>query len=314
MSRSGPPFARQASAFAHRIENLEGATVSGEIPKTPFAIIGGSGTWAISFPEDVNDPGVTVRQSELVFDTPYGTTAPFKLLRLAARDEHDVEKDVLHVPMHNWRRGAECPRIQASEQLFWVLQQAGVRQILVEASVGGLNHLLEPGDIVVPHDFIDQRTSRTTAFMSNVAALRMRSAMCDRLRAILIDEAEGIYRRVMRRGLSIVFEGPRLESPAEIALMRQQGGDIVGQSATPEVYLARSIGAHIAFLNIISNYAEGVNENWRTQDMADFYLRCGPDVGRTIMNAMRRVTDASDCDCPQYFPAEFPGMRAADAP
>lgn len=71
------------------------------------------------------------------------------------------------------------------------------------------------GDIVVPHDFIDQRTSRTTAFTSNVVALRMRSAMCERLRAILVYEAEKIYRRVMQRGVSSIFEGPRLESPAD---------------------------------------------------------------------------------------------------
>jgi purine nucleoside phosphorylase len=39
--------------------------------------------------------------------------------------------------------------------------------------------------------------------------------MCERLRAILVYEAEKIYRRVMQRGVSSIFEGPRLESPAD---------------------------------------------------------------------------------------------------
>ena len=281
------------------------------IPATPFAIIGGSGTWAITFPEDVADPSVTIRESGLVFDTPYGASAPFKLLHLAADGPGEVDKDVLHVPMHAWRRGSEYSRLQSSEQLFWVLQQAGVKRILVEASVGGLNHLLEPGDILVPHDFIDQRTARSTAFMSNIGALRLREPMCRGMNGILVEEAEKVYRRVMRRGISIVFEGPRIESPAEIQLMRQQGGDVVGQSATPEAYLARAIGAHISFLNIISNYAEGVNDDWRTEDWNDFYLRCGPDVGRTILNAMKRVTVDLPCGCERYFPQSFVGVEDA---
>ncbi|MFN8526347.1 MAG: phosphorylase [Chloroflexota bacterium] len=282
-----------------------------DIPKTPFAIIGGSGTWAITFPEDVADPDVTVVQRDLVFDTPYGTSPPLKLLRLNPSAPDHVAKDVLHVPMHGWRRDSDYTRLDSSEQLFWLFREAGVKQILVEASVGGLNHLLEPNDIVVPHDFIDERVSRSIKFVSNVGVLRMRKPMCPSLGNVLISEAEKHYRRVMRRGISIVFEGPRIESPAEIALMRQQGGDIVGQSATPEVYLARSIGAHIAFLNIVSNYAEGVNDDWRTDEWNDFYLKCGPTVGKTILGAMKRLTGTVDCECDRWFPRRFDGVSDA---
>lgn len=285
-----------------------------QIPQVDYAIIGGSGTWAITFPEDVGDASVTVEQRDLVFETPYGSTAPMKMLHLAPTAPEHVEKRVLHVPMHGWRKDSPYSRMESSEQLFWLYQQAGVKQILVEASVGGLNHLLEPGDILVPHDFIDERTSRTLRFTSNVGVLRMRSPACKHLSNILIDEAEKRYRRVMRRGVSVVFEGGRLETPAEIQLMRQMGGDIVGQSATPEVYLARAIGAHISFLNIISNYAEGVNDDWRTEDWNDFYLKCGPTVGQTIIDAMKRLSADPPCECARFFPRPLEGVRDASKP
>ena len=60
--------------------------------------------------------------------------------------------------MHGWRKGVS--RGRASRQVFSVLHRAGVKRILSDAGVGSLNHLLDPGDLVVVDDFVDMTTDR----------------------------------------------------------------------------------------------------------------------------------------------------------
>ena len=86
-----------------------------------------------------------------MFETPWGDSPPFTLFELGGHT-------ALHVRMHGWRKGVS--RGRASRQVFSVLHRAGVKRILSDAGVGSLNHLLDPGDLVVVDDFVDQTTDR----------------------------------------------------------------------------------------------------------------------------------------------------------
>ena len=55
------------------------------IPTANYALIGGSGTWGARFPEDLELPNVELTDYFESFDTPYGSTAPFKLLSIAGQ-------------------------------------------------------------------------------------------------------------------------------------------------------------------------------------------------------------------------------------
>ena len=85
--------------------------------------------------------------------------------------------------MHGWRPGVE--RGVASRQVFSVLHDAGVRRILSEAGVGSLNHLLDPGDLVVCDDFVDLTTGRAGEGVVGGHLLIMRDALCPTVRAAL---------------------------------------------------------------------------------------------------------------------------------
>ena len=90
-------------------------------------------------------------ERDLVFETPWGDSPPFTLFELGGHT-------ALHVRLHGWRKGVS--RGRASRQVFSVLHRAGVKRILSDAGVGSLNHLLDPGDLVVVDDFVDQTTDR----------------------------------------------------------------------------------------------------------------------------------------------------------
>lgn len=266
-----------------------------EIPQVEYCHMGGSGTWGCEFPEDVNFPGLTVLQTGMEFETPYGTTVPMKLYELSADVTADHKpRKVLFCPFHGWAKIAAY-NDTPSERAFWVLQRAGVKYILTDGSGGGVNPLLEPGDIIIPSDFIDftKRISYLEQF--NPYITRMREIICPDLQKVLIDEADKEFRRVFKTGVYAVMEGPRFESAAEIRMLQDLHADICGQTMMPEAGLARAIGAHYAALYLISNFAEGINPDWK-HAIHDIYEDTAPRIGLVMIRAMAAI-DPSKMTC-----------------
>jgi len=264
-----------------------------EIPQAEFAIIGGSGTYGSNFPEDLNFPGLEILKNNLVFATPYGESPPFKLFIFE-------DKKVLHVKIHGWRKGIK--RGQASLQLFWVLKEAGVKKVIAEGGVGSINHLLNPGDLVIASDYLDF-SMRKDIGLSSDYLLAMRQAVCPQIRSNLIKAArlgnvDGTG-RVFERGIYAVTDGRHFESPAEIVMLGRLGADIVGQSMCPEIYLAREIGACYAGIYIIVNYAEGIIAPWQHDEMADIFYNDGLDLAKIMFAFLRDLPLEQNCNCPE---------------
>lgn len=258
------------------------------IPEVSWAVIGGSGTHGCVFPTDAGN-GAIVVDRELVFETPFGTSPPFLLFDTAAG------RRCLTVRLHGWRDGVS--RGQASRQVFWVLHQSGVRNIISEAGVGSLNPLLDPRDIVIPDDFVDLTTHRDPAPVAGGNLLIMRDPVCHTLASALAVAAGRLGSgRVFGRGTCVVTEGPRFESRAEIRMM-QQHGDIIGQSMCPEVWLARDIGACYAAIYIVVNYAEGVVRDWEHEVLKDIFRDDAIKQARIILEAIDAVEEATACGC-----------------
>ncbi len=260
-----------------------------EIPKADFAIIGGSGTFSIDFPEDLETEGIQLLETDLTFDTPYGESPIFKLFSIG-------DKEILTCRMHGWRK--DIRRGMASRQLFWVLKEAGVKKIIGEGGVGSMNRLLDPRDIVIPTDFIDF-TDRKDALILCEHLLVMRQPICPQIHLALLTSAQRRHTgRIFERGIYLVTEGPRFESPAEISMMSRWGADIVGQSLAPEVYLARDIGACYAGLYMVVNYAEGVVKDWSHGELRDIFYQESRKVAGILVDALISITKSQKgCGC-----------------
>lgn len=259
------------------------------VPEAGFAIIGGTGSQGSTFPGRLH-AAARVLEEEFVVDTPYGESPPFSLFELGSRR-------VLHVRLHGWRRGTS--RGFASRQVFSVLQRAGVRRIIGDAGVGSLNHLLDPGDLVVPDDFVDMTTERAGEGVVGDHLLIMREPVCAEVREALRVAAQRLApdRRLFTRGVYVVTEGPRFESPAEVRFLRTLG-DVVGQSFSPEVWLARDIGACYGGIYVVVNYAEGVVEDWSHDELARIFRDDATLMGRILLEALATLPDEPACHCP----------------
>lgn len=262
------------------------------IPNAQIAIIGGSSTFSINFPEDFihHYPNIKLVESNMVFSTPYGISPPFKWFTFK-------DKDILTVKLHGWRPGT--PRGQASQQVFWVLGQAGVKKIIAEGGVGAINHLLKPRDLLVPSDYLDF-SMRKDVSLGGQYLLIMRQPVCPEIRKSLLvamekNKPEGS--RIFDRGIYAVTDGKHFESRAEIDMLRRMGADIVGQSMCPEVYLAREIGACYGRVDMVVNYAEGVVEDWKHDELKEIYYGEARKIGKILLDALATVELKKNCGC-----------------
>ncbi len=258
------------------------------VPRASLAVIGGTGSHAAPLQADPK-AAVRVLDAELSFATPYGESPPFALLELG-------DRRLLHVRLHGWRPGV--PRSVASRQVFSVLHRAGVGRIVGDAGVGSLNHLLDPGDLVVPDDFVDMTSQRAGEGVVGEHLLVMRDAVCAEVREALCAAARRLApdRRLFSRGVYVVTEGPRFESPAEVRFLRTLG-DIVGQSFSPEVWLARDMGACYGGIYVVVNYAEGIVQEWSHDELARIFSDDASLVGGILLEALAGLPDEPSCPC-----------------
>lgn len=264
------------------------------VPAADFAFIGGSSTLSIEIPEDLGLDYVEVLET-LDFETPFGTSPQFKLLSVKGREGN---RKVLTCRMHGWRRGIR--RGDASRQIFWVFKQAGVKRIIAEGGVGAVNHLLNPRDIVIPHDYMDF-SMRKDIGLEDRHLLIMRDALCPQMRNILFSIARQSWKKgkVFERGIYCNTDGRHFESPAEVNYYKIAGADIIGQSICPEVYLAREIGACYVGIYLVVNYAEGIVTPWQHEELKDIFYTESAEIGRIIFEFLRALPLDADCQCAQ---------------
>lgn len=264
------------------------------VPPAEFGVIGGSGSLAFAFPSALGDDRVTVLAENLTFETPFGHSPTFTHFRI---DGPRGERHALSVRMHGWRRGVK--RRDASLQAFWVFHAAGVRKVIADGTVVGLNHLLDPADIVVANDFVDL-TGAQDLYVSGDHLLIMHQPICPDLSAYLVGGARQAFPRVYARGTYVATEGPRFETAAEADAMRRLGGDIAGQSLSPEVFLARDIGACYAGIYVVLNYSEGAIHEWEQPDVRQSHFDQSETIARIVLDTVAEADLDADCGCMRY--------------
>jgi purine nucleoside phosphorylase len=269
------------------------------VPACVHAIVGGSGTAAIEFPEALEDRRVRVIGEPLVVPTPFGESPPVKRLAVL-RDDGSV-REALVARMHGWRPGIS--RHSATLALFWLLREAGVRRILAEAGAGSILQNFRPRDLLLPHDFIDL-TPQVGGRLDPQHLVVMRAPFCPELRNAMWEQATrwaaDKATRAFDRAVYATTQGTRFESAAEVAAYARLGADLVGQAIAPEVYLAREIGACYAAITVVLNYAEGVRPKWDYELLQEILQDDARSMGQLLIEALSRTPETPACSCLSY--------------
>lgn len=144
---------------------------------------------------------------------------------------------------------------------LWALREVGVSCILAVAAVGGIGAAMAPGKIAVPDDLIDYTHGRGHTFFEDeldaVTHIDFSWPYTPWLREKLLTAAKVAGIAVIDGGVYGCTQGPRLETPAEIARLERDGCDLVGMTGMPEAALARELSIDYVCCAVVANWAAG---------------------------------------------------------
>jgi 5'-methylthioadenosine phosphorylase len=164
------------------------------------------------------------------------------------------------------RHGEEGYRVSApfvnDRANLYALKSLGVEKILAWCAPGAINDSMTPGHLVVPDDILDEgRSGPYTFFPSQgLGFIRQNPVFCPELRHQVIQTLQAGPFPLHSQAVYVATTGPRLETPAEIRKFKLQGGDLVGMTLVPEIFLARELELCYVAVGYVVNFAEGLKD------------------------------------------------------
>jgi purine-nucleoside phosphorylase len=137
---------------------------------------------------------------------------------------------------------------------------AGARTVILTNAAGGINPGYVVGQPVLISDHLNL-TGRSPLSGPNPPA-GYPSRFTD-LTAVYSPRLRGLARKLdptLAEGVYAALGGPHYETPAEIAMMRVMGADLVGMSTALEAIAARHLGAEVLAISLVTNPAAGLAE------------------------------------------------------
>jgi purine-nucleoside phosphorylase len=127
---------------------------------------------------------------------------------------------------------------------------AGCRVTVLTNGCGGLRDSWQPGTPVLIADHINLTATSPIegahfVDLTDLYSRRLRT-LCHQVDPTL---DEGVY---------VQLPGPHYETPAEIAMVRTIGGDLVGMSTALEAIAAREAGMEVLGISLVTNLAAGI--------------------------------------------------------
>ncbi len=178
-----------------------------------------------------------------------------------------------------------------------------MERILALGAVGSLRSSLRPGDMVIPDQILDLTKSREHTFVEKLddssQHVDVTEPFCPELRKITLTSAGQLEIPVHPRAVYVCVEGPRYETAAEIRMYKMLGGDIIGMTCAPEVFLAREKGMCYMHLSMVTNMAAGIQP---TRIVHKDLERVVADVAANARRLLRRVIEnesvtGRNCSC-----------------
>jgi 5'-methylthioadenosine phosphorylase len=199
-----------------------------------LGIIGGTSLFGTKLLEGAKEKEVEIK---------YGTVY---LLSTAAHE-------IIFIPRHGKERNIPPHRINYKANIM-AFKELGVEKIIGVTSVGSLKREIKPRFLVVPHDYISLCSIPS---IYDDELVHVTPGLDEGLRTAIIKVAKDIGVALVENGVYFQTMGPRLETRAEINLIKNYA-DVVGMSMASEATLAKELGLRYANVSTVDNYAHGI--------------------------------------------------------
>ena len=128
--------------------------------------------------------------------------------------------------------------------------KAGCKVVILTNACGGINTAYSVGQPVLIRDHI---SLTAVSPLSGATFVDLTDLYSKRIREIVKKEDSSL-----QEGVYVHWRGPTYETPAEIAMMRTMGADLVGMSTVPEAIAAHALGAEVLGISLVTNAAAGI--------------------------------------------------------
>ncbi len=154
---------------------------------------------------------------------------------------------------------------------IYALKKNGAKAVLSFSAVGSLQEELEPGDLVVPDQYIDRtkKSMDTTTFFGDpvmgctVGHLPMGNPIDLRIFPVLekiVKDSDFSFKTHFKKTY-ICMEGPNFSTRAESIMYRIWGADIIGMTNFPEYALAAEANLLYVPMCFVTDY-----DSWRMEE------------------------------------------------
>ena len=228
---------------------------------------------------------------QLRLGTPYGISPPLHTGKIRG-------KNVVFLSRHSPNHSIPPHKINYRANIY-ALHKMGVARILATNAVGAINLNFKPGDIVVPHDFVDFTKLRSVTFYDGdpVTHIDVSQPYCPEIRKLLVETAKRFGFGVWEKAVITCTEGPRYETPAEIKMFRRLGCDVVGMTSAPEAVLARELEICYASVCYVSNMAAGIEKRLTALEVSKASESVFPKIEQILSETIETLPSERNCPC-----------------
>jgi purine-nucleoside phosphorylase len=136
---------------------------------------------------------------------------------------------------------------------------AGTKVVVLTNAAGALNPVLRPGQLVLLRDHLNLTGASPLSGGEPPPAYRSRFVDLTDLYSAQLRQIARSVGPSLAEGVYAALPGPHYETPAEVAMLRAAGADLVGMSTALEAIAARHLGASVLGLSLVTNLAAGVS-------------------------------------------------------
>jgi len=254
--------------------------------ETPvLAVIGGSGLYKFK--------GLTdIKTMEL--ETPFGKpSSPITIGRIEG-------KSVAFLARHGIGHTLPPSDVPYRANIY-ALKSLGVTRVVSVSACGSLRETYAPGHIVIPNQIFDFTHQRERSFFGKglVAHVSVADPFCEGLSDILEEAVKETEANYHRDATYITIEGPRFSTKGESNQYRQWGIDIIGMTASPEVFLAREAEMCYTTMAHVTDYdVWHISEEPVTVEMVIQTLNRNIRIAQAAIKSMvNKIDPDAHCGC-----------------
>jgi purine-nucleoside phosphorylase len=180
-----------------------------------------------------------------------------------------------------------------------VMQELGVKILMLSNAAGGLNPSFKAGDIMIITDHINL-TGANPLIGPNEDRWGLRfpdmAHAYDKKLISMAAKAAQSRGVPVRKGVYVGLKGPSLETPAEIRFLKTIGAEAVGFSTVQEVITAVHAGMRVLGFSIITNVHDPEKPVPATvEKIIEVAKAATPELEKIIRKVVEKIHETQNC-------------------